>query len=423
MNAEIITIGDEILIGQIVDTNSQWIAQELNKIGVSVHQITSIQDGKKEIEKAIGDAIDSAVQIIILTGGLGPTKDDITKDAICSYFNRKMRLDQDVLASNKALFEKYNYEFTEVNRNQALIPVNAIALVNQLGTAPGIWISNCHQIIIALPGVPAEMKGLMTHKVIPKLKETYRMPYIVHRTLMTYGMGESKVAALISDWEDQLPSGIKLAYLPSFGVLRLRLSAKSNDKEAVEKMVNSQLEKLVPLLGDIFVGFEEAGSIEASVAKLLTQNKQTLVTAESCTGGQIAQMITAQSGASNYYLGSVIAYTSEIKIRELKVSKHLIEEYSVVSCQVAEAMACGIREKFKSDFAIATTGNAGPTTDDTDKSVGVVCIAISTPLGVYSEEFNFGQPREKVILKAATKAFEMLQKEILKKDENLLVVS
>ncbi|PCI32263.1 MAG: damage-inducible protein CinA [Flavobacteriaceae bacterium] len=423
MNAEIITIGDEILIGQIVDTNSQWIAQELNKVGVSIHQVTSIQDDKKLIEKAIGDAIDSPVQIIILTGGLGPTKDDITKEAICSYFSGKMRLDEEVLASNKALFEKNNYEFTEVNRNQALIPSNAIALVNELGTAPGIWISNCHQVIVALPGVPVEMKGLMTQKVIPRLKDSYMLPHIIHRTLMTYGVGESIVAERISEWEEQLPSVIKLAYLPAFGKLRLRLSAKSNDKETLEKLVNHQIDKLLPLISDIFVGFEEEGSIEAAVAKLLTQNKQTLVTAESCTGGQIAQMITAQAGASSYYLGSVIAYTAEIKINELGVSKDLIEQHSVVSRHVAEAMASGLKEKFKSDFAIATTGNAGPTKDKTDKSVGCVCIAIATPLGVYSEEFNFGQPREKVIMKAATKAFEMLQKEILKKDENLFVVS
>lgn len=423
MNAEIITIGDEILIGQIVDTNSQWIAQELNKVGISIHQVTSIQDDKKVIEKAIGDAIDSPVQIIILTGGLGPTKDDITKEAICNYFSGKMRLDEEVLASNKALFKKNDYDFTEVIRDQALIPSNAIALINEIGTAPGIWISNCHQVIIALPGVPSEMKGLITKKVIPKLKESYLLPHIVHRTLMTYGMGESKVAALISAWEEELPSVIKLAYLPEFGKLRLRLSAKSNDKDAIEKLVDQQLEKLLPLISDIFVGYEEAGSIEASVAKLLTKNKQTLVTAESCTGGQIAQMITAQSGASNYYLGSIIAYSAAVKIGELGVSKELIKQHSVVSRPVAEAMANGVRKKLKADFAISTTGNAGPTIDETAKDVGVVCIAIATPTRVYSEEFNFGQPREKVIMKAATKAFEMLQKEILKKDENLFVVS
>jgi len=423
MNAEIIAIGDEILIGQIVDTNSQWIAKELNSIGVSIRQVKAIQDDEKLIEKAIGEAIDSPVQIIILTGGLGPTKDDVTKQAICNYFSGKMRMDQDVLEANKALFKKFNYDFTEVIKKQAEIPSNAIPLINNLGTAPGLWISNCHQVIIALPGVPTEMKGLMLDKVIPRLKDSYLLPHIVHRTLMTYGMGESKVAELISAWEEQLPSVIKLAYLPSFGKLRLRLSAKSNDRESIEKLVEDEIKKLLPLISDIFIGFEEDGGIEDSVAKLLIKNKQTLATAESCTGGKIAEIITSQPGASNYYKGSVIAYSTQIKIDELGVPEKIIEEYSVVSRHVVEAMAKGVREKFKVDFAIATTGNAGPTIDATDKTVGVVCVAIATDAGVYSEEFDFGQPREKVIMKATIKAFEMLRKEILKKDENLFVVS
>jgi len=423
MNAEIIAIGDEILIGQIVDTNSQWIAKELNSIGVSIRQVKAIQDDEKLIEKAIGEAIDSPVQIIILTGGLGPTKDDVTKQAICNYFSGKMRMDQDVLEANKALFKKFNYDFTEVIKKQAEIPSNAIPLINNLGTAPGLWISNCHQVIIALPGVPTEMKGLMLDKVIPRLKDSYLLPHIVHRTLMTYGMGESKVAELISAWEEQLPSVIKLAYLPSFGKLRLRLSAKSNDRESIEKLVEDEIKKLLPLISDIFIGFEEDGGIEDSVAKLLIKNKQTLATAESCTGGKIAEIITSQPGASNYYKGSVIAYSTQIKIDELGVPEKIIEEYSVVSRHVVEAMAKGVREKFKVDFAIATTGNAGPTIDATDKTVGVVCVAIATDAGVYSEEFDFGQPREKVIMKATIKGFEMLRKEILKKDENLFVVS
>jgi len=423
MNAEIIAIGDEILIGQIVDTNSQWIAKELNSIGVSIRQVKAIQDDEKLIEKAIGEAIDSPVQIIILTGGLGPTKDDVTKQAICNYFSGKMRMDQDVLEANKALFKKFNYDFTEVIKKQAEIPSNAISLINNLGTAPGLWISNCHQVIIALPGVPTEMKGLMLDKVIPRLKDSYLLPHIVHRTLMTYGMGESKVAAIISAWEEQLPSAIKLAYLPSFGKLRLRLSAKSNDKESIEKLVEDEITKLLPLISDIFIGFEEDGGIEDSVAKLLIKNKRTLATAESCTGGKIAEIITSQPGASKYYKGSVIAYSAQIKIDELGVPEKIIKKYSVVSRHVAEEMAKGVREKFKVDFAIATTGNAGPTIDATDKTVGVVCVAIATDAGVYSEEFDFGQPREKVIMKATIKAFEMLRKEILKKDENLFVVS
>jgi len=412
MNAEIIAIGDEILIGQVVDTNSQWIAKELNKNGISIRQVKTIQDDEKLIENAIGEAIDSPVQIIILTGGLGPTKDDVTKQALCNYFSGKMRMDQDVLEANRALFKKFKYDFTEVIKKQAEIPSNAISLINNLGTAPGLWISNCHQVIIALPGVPTEMKGLMLDKVIPRLKDSYLLPHIVHRTLMTYGMGESNVAALISTWEEQLPTTIKLAYLPSFGKLRLRLSAKSNDRESIEKLVEDEITKLLPLISDIFIGFEEDGGIEDSVAKLLIKNKRTLATAESCTGGKIAEIITSQPGASKYYKGSVIAYSAQIKIDELGVPEKIIKKYSVVSRHVAEEMAKGVREKFKVDFAIATTGNAGPTIDATDKTAGVVCIAIATDAGVYSEEFDFGQPREKVIMKATIKAFEMLRKEI-----------
>ncbi|MBL4744776.1 MAG: CinA family nicotinamide mononucleotide deamidase-related protein [Flavobacteriaceae bacterium] len=423
MNAEIIAIGDEILIGQIVDTNSQWIAKELNKIGVSIRQVKAIQDTEKVIEEAITDALRTTVDIVILTGGLGPTKDDVTKQAICNCFGVEMHMDPDVFEANKRLLEPLNYEYTKVIQQQALVPSNAVALINKVGTAPGLWIAKGGQVIVALPGVPSEMKGLMLDKVLPKIQDSFVLPHIVHRTLMTYGMGESKVAARISDWEEALPSVIKLAYLPSFGALRLRLSAKSKDKQALEKLVELQIEKLRPLLSDIFIGFEEEGGIEASVAKLLIENKQTLATAESCTGGNIAATITSRPGASNYYKGSIIAYTAQVKMAELGVSEKLITEHSVVSCEVSEAMARGIQKKFKSDYAIATTGNAGPTVDLTDKTVGVVCIAIATPVGVYSEEFNFGQPREKVILKASAKAFEMLRKEILKKDEKLFVVS
>ena len=413
MHAEIITIGDEILIGQITDTNSKWIAEELNKIGVSVYQITSIQDDKLHILKAVEEA-EANADIVILTGGLGPTKDDITKHTLATYFDSELKLNEEVEEHIKELFAKMNYPFTEVNRQQALLPVKCTPLKNNYGTASGMWFEENQKVVISLPGVPNEMKGLMREQVLPRIQKKYTLPFIIHKTVLTYGMGESMVAAKIESWEDALPSFIKLAYLPSYGRLRLRLSAKGNDKLVLENSLEEEISKLYPLIGSIIVGMDETDSIEASIGKLLTDKKQTLATAESCTGGSIATRITSIAGASAYFVGSIVSYTAAIKMKELNVLKALIEKYSVVSGEVAEAMAVGIQQKYKSDYAIATTGNAGPTTDETDKTVGVVFIAIATPNGVYSKEFFYGKPRQKVIERTTNKAFEMLRKEILK---------
>ncbi|WP_456424255.1 competence/damage-inducible protein A [Lutibacter sp.] len=413
MNAEIITIGDEILIGQILDSNSKWIASELNKIGISVYQITSIQDNKKHILKALKEA-ENNVDIIIVTGGLGPTKDDITKLTLVEYFNDELILNQDIVLHIKTMFAKMNYPFTEVNKNQALVPSKCIPLTNEFGTAPGMWFEKNGKVIISLPGVPNEMKGLMQRSVLPKLKETFQLPFIVHQTILTYGMGESMVAERIEKWEDNLPEFVKLAYLPAYGRLRLRLTAKGVDNDLLKQTVNNEVEKLTKLIPDIIVGFEDSETLEVIIGKLLTSKKQTLATAESCTGGNIAKKITSIAGSSNYFVGSIVAYHASVKINELNVDRELITKYSVVSSQVAEAMATGIQQKFNTGYAIATTGNAGPTADKTDKTVGTVFIAIATPITVFSEEFFFGKPREKVIERASNKALELLRKEILK---------
>ena len=413
MNAEIITIGDEILIGQILDSNSKWIASELNKIGISVYQITSIQDNKKHILKALKEA-ENNVDIIIVTGGLGPTKDDITKLTLVEYFNDELILNQDIVLHIKTMFAKMNYPFTEVNKNQALVPSKCIPLTNEFGTAPGMWFEKNGKVVISLPGVPNEMKGLMQRSVLPKLKETFQLPFIVHKTILTYGMGESMVAERIEKWEDNLPEFVKLAYLPAYGRLRLRLTAKGVDNDLLKQTVNNEVEKLTKLIPDIIVGFEDSETLEVIIGKLLTSKKQTLATAESCTGGNIAKKITSIAGSSNYFVGSIVAYHASVKINELNVDRELITKYSVVSSQVAEAMATGIQQKFNTGYAIATTGNAGPTADKTDKAVGTVFIAIATPITVFSEEFFFGKPREKVIERASNKALELLRKEILK---------
>lgn len=413
MQAEIITIGDEILIGQILDSNSKWMATELNKIGVSVYQITSIQDDKQHILKALKEAQHHA-DIVIVTGGLGPTKDDITKITLAEYFNDTLVLNNDVVEHIKEMFAKSNYPFSEMNKNQGLLPSKCTVLMNPVGTASGMWFEESGKVIVSLPGVPFEMKVLMEKSVLPKLQQTYKLPHILHQTVLTYGMGESMVAERLEAWEDNLPSFIKLAYLPSFGNVRLRLSAKGTSMELLKSIMAKEVEKLTNIIGDIIIGFNEDETIEVSISKLLTSKKQTLAVAESCTGGSISKRITSISGASAYFMGAVIAYNEVIKKSELNVSEEIINKYSVVSKEVAEAMALGIQQKYNTTYAIATTGNAGPTTDKTDKTVGVVFIAIASPKGVISEEFFFGKPREKVIERATNKSLEMLRKEILK---------
>lgn len=414
MQAEIITIGDEILIGQIVDTNSAFLGKEFNKIGVSVYQITSVQDDKAHILKALKEA-EANADIIIITGGLGPTKDDITKHTICEYFNDTLIEDKAVLNNVEQIFSKYNAPLLAVNRHQALVPSRAKVLMNKYGTAPGMWLEKNGKVFVSLPGVPYEMKALIKDEVIPSLRSKFQFPYIKHKTLLTYGIGESALADRIEVWEDNLPSFIKLAYLPNLGKVRLRLSAKAMDKNIVETEMEQQIQLLLPQIEDVFVGFEDDLSLEAIIGKQLTDLGKTISIAESCTGGQIAKAITVNAGASKYFKGSVVSYATESKVDILKVSEKEIENHSVVSKDVAEAMAKQVRVLFKSDYGISTTGNAGPSKGDSDAEVGTVWIAIASDEGVRAEVFNFGNHREKVIMRATNKAFEMLQKEILKK--------
>lgn len=418
MNAEIITIGDEILIGQITDTNSQWIATELNKIGVNVYQITSISDDKKHIVTALKEA-SQRVDIIILTGGLGPTNDDITKLTLTEYFHDKLILNTEVENQIKAMFAKINYPFTELNRNQARVPSKCIVLPNDYGTAPGMWFDEKNKIIISLPGVPTEMKGLMQKEVLPRLIRAFKLPFIIHKTINTYGMGESMLAERIKNWENQLPSYIKLAYLPNFGKVRLRLTAKGTEKGHLLKELDSQIKKLLPLIQTIYVG-EDDESIVENIAVFMTSNKYTLAVAESVTGGNIAHMITSLEGSSKYFKGGLVTYSVASKEHILGIASSTIETYSTVSKEIAMEMAQKVRMKFNTDYAIATTGNAGPTTEVNSDEVGKVFIAIATLNKVLVEEFNFGNSREKVIQRASNKAFELLRKEILKNNENSL---
>lgn len=419
MQAEIITIGDEILIGQIVDTNSQWLGQRLNEIGVSVYQITSVQDDKDQILKALKQAEIDA-DIIIMTGGLGPTKDDITKLTLATYFEDQLVRNADVEVHIKKLFGKIKYRFTEMDVQQAMLPSKARVLKNELGTASGMWFDKGKKVFISLPGVPNEMKGLVTNAVLPGIREKFHLPFILHKTMHTYGLGESRLAERLAGWEDELPDFIKLAYLPSYGRVRLRLSAKGHDLEKIEAGMQQAIAGLHLLIPDLLVGEDATETLEQSVHKLLKNNKLSLSIAESCTGGNIAKVITSVPGASGYFKGAVVAYQAAVKTSLLQVPLAVISKHSVVSAEVAVEMALGCQRLFDTDYAIATTGNAGPTTDHTDKSVGVVYIAIAGPTEVIVKEFFFGKPREKVIERASMKALELLRKEILKNSINSL---
>ncbi|WP_397363271.1 competence/damage-inducible protein A [Olleya sp. R77988] len=415
MQAEIITIGDEILIGQIVDTNSAFIGKALNSIGVSVYQITSIQDEKAHLLKAFAEA-ESNADIIIITGGLGPTKDDITKHTLAEYFNDTLVQNDDVFRHVEHLFKKYiNQPVSEVNKKQALVPSKAKVLNNRFGTAPGMWLEKGNKTFISLPGVPYEMKALIEMEVLPQLLQKYKRSYILHKTMLTYGIGESVIAERIESVEDQLPEHIKLAYLPGLGRLRLRLSGKGENEAVLLKEINAQVDKILPLIKDVFTGFQEGNEgLEQIIGAQLTKQKQTLAIAESCTGGKLAEVFTKKAGASSFFRGAIISYATQTKIDVLEVPEDVIDTYSVVSAQVAKVMATNVRKKLKSDFAIATTGNAGPTKGDSDADVGTVFIAIATKKGVEAHQFNMGNHRERVINKTVNKALELLQKEIFK---------
>ncbi len=414
MLAEIITIGDEILIGQIVDTNSAYISKELNKVGVKVYQITSVQDDRKHILQAFEDAKKHA-DLVIITGGLGPTKDDVTKQTFCDFFGDTLVEDPAVIDNVKELFKKYQLNKPlPANFRQAMVPSKATILMNQYGTAPGMWMDMDEVVFVSLPGVPYEMKHLLQKEVLPRVIKRFNRPHIYHKTLITYGLGESAIAERIADWENELPEDIKLAYLPSLGKVRLRLSATGKDKKALEKSVDSQMEILEEMLSDIAVGFEGETSIAELIGKILTEKGMTYSVAESCTGGRIASEITQYAGASSAFMGGIIPYDTGLKTKILGVPKNIIEQYNVVSIPVAEEMAKRCCKLFESDYSIATTGIAGPTKGDGEDEVGTVCIAIGTPNGVVSEKFSFGNDRYRVIEKAANKALEMLLKEISK---------
>ncbi len=415
MKAAIVTIGDEILIGQIVDTNSSYIASALDKIGVQTHEMLSISDDKKHILDTFS-LLQNNVDLVLITGGLGPTKDDITKKTFCEYFEDHLVVNEAVLMHVTEIIEGfYKRPITQLNKDQALVPSKCHVLFNKLGTAPGMWMKKENTVYISLPGVPYEMKDIVDNVIIPKVVKEYNRPFIIHKTILTYGQGESRIAERIEDWENNLPAFIKLAYLPNPGKVRLRLTARGPIKEVLEEAIEENVTSLTKIIQDIIVGFDEGETIENEVGKLLYSQLQTISTAESCTGGKIAQMLTSIPGASNYFKGSIVSYAESVKEDVLGIEADVIRKHHVVSAEVATQMALGVQRLMKTDYAIATTGNAGPGKEIGEAGIGEVFIALAKPNGVVIVEgFNLGQPREKVIDRTANKALEILRKEILK---------
>jgi nicotinamide-nucleotide amidase len=410
MLAEIITIGDELLIGQVIDTNSAWIAEQLNMIGIKVHQITSISDNQEHILQTLKEA-STRVQLILITGGLGPTKDDITKQTLCKYFDTSLIFSKEAYKNVENLFYHRGVKVTEVNRQQAMVPANCKVLPNVNGTAPCMWFEKENCIYVSMPGVPFEMKAIMEQEVIPQLLHKQKQ-VIIHRTILTEGVGESMLASIIESWEDALPEFIKLAYLPQPGMVRLRLTAYGNDRDTLQLAVNKAEKELYPLAGKYIFGFDN-DTIESVVGQLLRQKGMTLSTAESCTGGNIAQLITSISGSSDYFKGSLVAYSNEIKEKMLGVPHQTLVDHGAVSEQTVIAMAEGIRKKFETDYAIAVSGIAGPGGGTDEKPVGTTWIAVATPTGTNARKFLLGDHRGRNIRKASVAALNMLRGKLI----------
>jgi nicotinamide-nucleotide amidase len=407
MNLDIISIGDELLIGQTLNTNAFWIAAELDKIGFTVRQHTSISDNKEHIVKTLTEALSNS-DVVLITGGLGPTSDDLTMPVLNEYFGGKLVVDNVVYKDIERLILGRGFEMNENNKRQALVPDNCKVIRNPNGTAPGLWFERENKVVAAMPGVPFEMKAMITDTVIPWLKQKYVLPEIVHQMVLTQGLPESKLAEIIADWENQLPTTIKLAYLPSPGRVKLRLSSKCKDRAEVQHKIDEHVAKLMQIIPKNIYSTDNS-NLEEVIGKLLKQKNATLATAESCTGGYLAHLITSISGSSDYFKGSVISYANEIKINELGVKKTDLENYGAVSQQVVEQMAVGVLKKFNVDYAVATSGVAGPTGGTPEKPVGTVWIAVATKNNVVSKLFTFGKLRNVNIERSAVAALGMLR--------------
>lgn len=408
VSVEIITIGDEILIGQIVDTNSAWMAVELNKAGFEVVQITSVHDEACQIVEALKLALGRA-DAVLFTGGIGPTNDDITKLTLANFFDSPLVYDQSVIDTIEKLFaNKPGFVINDLTRSQAMVPECSLVIQNEVGTAPVLWFEVDNKIVVSMPGVPYEMKYAMSTEVIGRMQNYFSTPSLVHKTVLVYGYGESTLAMMISDWENSLPENISLAYLPLYGIVKLRLSGCSDDVLALEFTINQYIDRLSHILGSSIISFEDV-SIESLIASTLRQKELKIATAESCTGGYIAHLLTSIPGSSDYFNGSVVAYSNDVKKEVLGVVAEDLDAYGAVSAQVVEQMATGVRRLLKADVAIATSGIAGPGGGSEEKPVGTVWIAVATEHQVVAKEFRFGALREQNIHRSAQAGLLLLR--------------
>jgi nicotinamide-nucleotide amidase len=413
-HASIITIGDELLIGQVIDTNSAWMAQQLNKAGIWVKRRVAVGDSWNDIWQALDEESKHA-DIILITGGLGPTADDITKPLLCQYFGGKLIVDEQVLAHVKYLFEKVfkrTPPFLDRNLKQAEVPDVCAVLHNARGTAPGMWFEKEGKVYVSMPGVPNEMQGLMTSEVLPRLQTHFKMSAIVSRTLITFGIGESFLAERIKDFEEALPANIKLAYLPNYGMVRLRLTGTADDEASITPKVQTQFDALLKLLPDVLVTDQDE-PMEKVVGKLLLQRKKTMATAESCTGGYIAHRITVNAGSSEYFKGSIVSYSNQVKEDVLEVPHDYFFTVGAVSEEVVRAMVKGVLKEIKADYAIAVSGIMGPGGATAEKPVGMVWVAVGNEEKIITQLFNFRFDRVRNIEITAMNALNLLRKFII----------
>lgn len=411
MQAEIITIGDELLIGQVVDTNSAWLGRTLGEDGIKVTQITSVQDDPNQIMRTVNEAL-ARVSIVLVTGGLGPTRDDITKHTLAELFGMKLVRDEQVYETVRRQLAVRGIAFNELNQEQALVPDGCTVLPNRNGTAPGMWFERGGKVLVSMPGVPFEMKALVTDEVLPRLRTHFSLHANVHRTAITFGLAESILAERIAPWEAALPANLRLAYLPSALCIRLRLSAYETDPDEARSEIDRQFDRLAGLIPHYLVGYGD-DTLESATGALLRSRGETLATAESCTGGNIAHRFTAMPGASDYFLGGVVAYSNEVKTALLGVDPDSLNRYGAVSRSVAEQMAEGVRRATGATYGISTTGIAGPTGGTPGKPVGTVWMAVATPEGVHARCMVFGSVRAQNIERSSSNCINLLRLQLL----------
>lgn len=412
MKAEIITIGDEILIGQIIDTNSAWIAEQFNLNGIEICRITTVRDDHIHIVEALKNAEKNA-DLVILTGGLGPTKDDITKNTLCEYFNTTLVFHEATFKQIENRFLKRNIDLNKLNRDQALVPKLCTVLPNKTGTAPGMWFEKNNIIFVSVPGVPFEMKYLIEHEVLPRLQKNGKRKAIYHKTVLTQGIPESMLAEKIEAWETSLPGNIKLAYLPNPMSVRLRLTAIGTNKIVLQQQVEAEIENLQQIIPESIYGYNNE-TMAGVIGKILKKLEKTLAVSESCTGGYISHLITSIPGCSVYFKGSVTAYSNQVKQNILGVKEISIKKYGAVSGEVAKEMALGVKKNLNSDYAVATTGIAGPEGGTEEKPVGTVWIAVAGEHKIIATKFVFGNNRERNISRSGQTALQILRQVILK---------